>query len=44
MKIMGIKKFEELLVVGTGFNKEETTAAVERALNKMDAVIEDIWK
>lgn len=44
MKSMGIKRFEELLVDGTGYTEEEKAEAIERALNKIDDVIEEVWK
>jgi FMN-dependent NADH-azoreductase len=42
VKLMGIKKFEELLVDGTGDTEEERTRAIERAKEKIDNVIDDI--
>lgn len=42
MKAMGIKHFEELLVDGTGFTEEERTAAVNKAIDKIDDVIKHI--
>lgn len=44
MKIMGIKKFEELLVDGTGFTEEEKKKAIQEAIGKIDEVVEDIYK
>ncbi|GAA0783809.1 FMN-dependent NADH-azoreductase [Hathewaya limosa] len=44
MKIMGIKRFKELLVDGTGTNEKEREKAVHKALDKIDEVIEEIWK
>ncbi|GAB6167784.1 NAD(P)H-dependent oxidoreductase [Clostridium carnis] len=44
MKFMGIKKFEELLVDGTGTTEGEKTVAIEKAIEKIDEVINDIWK
>lgn len=42
MKFMGIKKFQELLVDGTGFTDEDKEKAIEKAISKIDEVIEDI--
>lgn len=44
MKFMGIKKFEELLVDGTGTTKEQWQSAVEDAEKHMDKIIDEIWK
>ena len=44
MKAIGIKRFEELLVDGTGYTEEEKELAIEKALNKIDSVIEDVWR
>lgn len=44
MKAMGIERFEELLVDGTGYTKEEKDQAVEKALDKIDGVINNIWR
>ena len=44
MKALGIKRFEELLVDGTGYTEEEKKDAIEKALNKIDDVIADVWK
>ncbi|WP_252222877.1 MULTISPECIES: NAD(P)H-dependent oxidoreductase [unclassified Clostridium] len=43
MKFMGIEKFEELLVDGTGTTEEEKTKAIEKAFEKIDSVIDGIW-
>lgn len=43
MKTIGIKKFEELLVDGTGYTEKEKDDAIEKALTKIDGVIEDVW-
>jgi FMN-dependent NADH-azoreductase len=42
MKMMGIMKFEELLVDGTGLTEEDRTNAIERAIGKIDNIIDDI--
>lgn len=42
MKFMGIKKFEELLVDGTGVTEEERLKAIEEAKEEIADVIEDI--
>ena len=39
MKFMGIKKFEELLVDGTGETPEEKEKAIEKAKKKIKAVV-----
>lgn len=44
MKTLGIKRFEELLVDGTGYTEKEKTQAVEKALKKIDDVIEEVWR
>lgn len=44
MKAMGIERFEELLVDGTGYTKEEKDQAVEKALDKIDGVIDNVWR
>lgn len=44
MKIMGIKKFQELLVDGTGTTEEEKNEAIDKANKKIDGIIEEIWK
>ena len=44
MKALGIKRFEELLVDGTGYTEKEKNEAVEKALEKIDYVIEEVWK
>ncbi|WP_346940610.1 NAD(P)H-dependent oxidoreductase [uncultured Clostridium sp.] len=44
MKYMGIKKFEELLVDGTGFTEEERKKAIEENNKEVDKFIEDVWK
>jgi FMN-dependent NADH-azoreductase len=42
MKLMGISKFETLLVGGTGCTEEERRAAIEKAKEKIDGIIEKI--
>lgn len=42
MKFMGIKKFEKLLVDGTGYTEEERLSAIEEAKKKIDHIIDDI--
>jgi len=42
MKFMGIKKFEELLVDGTGTTSEEKRAAIEKANSQIEDVISQI--
>ncbi|AYE34081.1 FMN-dependent NADH-azoreductase [Clostridium septicum] len=43
-KAMGIKRFEELLVDGTGFTEEEKLQAIERAKEKIDGIIDEVWR
>jgi len=40
MKFMGIKQFEKLLVDGTGTTEEERQAAIEKAKEKIDGIIQ----
>lgn len=42
IKFMGIKKFEELLVDGTGFTKKEQIEAINKAIDKIDDVIDSM--
>ena len=42
MKFLGIKKFEELLVDGTGTTETERQEAIEKAAAKIDALVEQI--
>ncbi|WP_346928137.1 NAD(P)H-dependent oxidoreductase [Clostridium sp.] len=44
MKYMGIKKFEELLVDGTGFTEEERKKAIEENNKEVDKFIEEVWR
>lgn len=43
MNYIGIKKFEELLVDGTGFTEEERREAIEEANKEVNKLIEEIW-
>ena len=42
IKFMGIKKFEELLVDGTGFTNKEQHEAINKAIDKIDDVIDSM--
>ena len=42
MKFMGIKKFKQILVDGTGFTEEEKQEAIDKAMEKVDEVIGEI--
>ncbi len=44
MKAIGIKRFEELLVDGTGTTEEEQEKAIKDAIEKIDDVIKDVWR
>lgn len=44
MRSMGIKKFHELLVDGTGSTEEERQEAIKKALEKIDDAIDDVWR
>lgn len=44
IKTLGIKRFEELLVDGTGFTEEEKSAAVTKAVGKIDNIIGEVWR
>ena len=44
VKAMGIKRFKELLVDGTGTTEEEKQKAIDRALERIDDAIYDIWR
>lgn len=44
MKFVGIKRFQELLVDGTGTTEEERKKSIEKAIEKIDDVIDDIWR
>ncbi|AGX43057.1 FMN-dependent NADH-azoreductase [Clostridium saccharobutylicum] len=44
MKTIGIKRFEELLVDGTGFTEEEKKQAINQAISKIDNVIDEVWR
>lgn len=41
-KFMGIKKFEGLLVDGTGFTEEEKAEAIKKAIEKIDDIIDSM--
>lgn len=41
-KLTGIKHFEELLVDGTGFTEDEKRDAIDKAIEKIDDVIESV--
>lgn len=42
MKFMGISGFERLLVDGTGITEEERTIAIEKAIEKIDGIIDKL--
>ena len=42
IKFMGIKKFEELLVDGTGFTEEERKEAIDKAVGRIDDLIDSM--
>lgn len=44
MRTIGIKRFEELLVDGTGFTEEEKNEAMNKAMAKIDDVIKEVWR
>jgi len=44
MKTIGIKRFEELLVDGTGFTQEEKNQAINQAISKIHNVINEVWR
>lgn len=44
MKFIGIKRFEELLVDGTGSTEEERIQAIQTAMDKIDYIIADAWR
>lgn len=44
MKFIGIKRFEELLVDGTGTTEEEKVDAIQKAISKIDDVLEEVWR
>lgn len=44
MKTIGIGRFEELLVDGTGYTEKEKEEAIEKALSKIDNIINDVWR
>jgi len=44
MSTIGIKRFEELLVDGTGFTEKEKNEAIAKAIDKIDNVIDEVWR
>lgn len=42
MKFLGIKKFKELLIDGTGFTEDDRLRAEEKAIKKIDEIINDL--
>lgn len=44
MGIMGITRFEELLVDKTGFTEEEKNKAIEKAITEIDYKIQEVWR
>ncbi|MBQ8993516.1 MAG: NAD(P)H-dependent oxidoreductase, partial [Turicibacter sp.] len=42
MKLMGIKKFDDLLVDGTGDTPEEKEKAIEKAKNKINGIVKHL--
>lgn len=42
IKLTGVKHFEELLVDGTGFTDAEKQNAINKAIDKIDDVINDM--
>lgn len=44
MKFIGIKRFEELLVDSTGTTEEEKADAIQKAISKIDDVLEEVWR
>ncbi|MVX63513.1 FMN-dependent NADH-azoreductase [Clostridium chromiireducens] len=44
MKFIGIKRFEELLVDGTGTTEKEKKQAIQNAIGKIDDIIEEVWR
>lgn len=44
MKFIGINRFEELLVDGTGTTEEEKVDAIQNAMAKIDDVLEEVWR
>ena len=43
MKLLGIKRFQELLVDGTGTTKEEWNEAVKEAKENIDKIMDETW-
>lgn len=44
MKFIGIKRFEELLVDGTGSTEEERAHAIQNAVGKIDIIINEVLR
>ena len=44
METIGIRKFKELLVDGTGFTEKEKNEAIDKAIGKIDEVIAEVWR
>ena len=44
VKMMGIKRFQELLVDGTGTTEKEKREAIKKAVGKIDNVIGEVWR
>jgi len=44
MKFIGIKRFEELLVDGTGSTEEERIDSIHKAIKKIDSVIDEVLR
>ena len=42
MKFLGIKKFKELLIDGIGFDRDSKIEAEEKAIKKIDNIIDDL--
>ena len=42
MKFLGIKKFKELLIDGTGFDRDSKMEAEEKAIKKIDDIIDNL--
>ena len=42
LKLTGIKHFEELLVDGTGYTKDDLKEAIDKAIDKIDDVIKNV--
>ncbi|MEF9935430.1 MAG: NAD(P)H-dependent oxidoreductase [Clostridium sp.] len=44
VKTMGVKRFEKLLVDGTGTTDQERIEAINRAKDKIDMTIREVWR